>query len=120
MSDLDEFFNPTSGEVLIVQDKHRTATSADYARILQLLMDGDEQGVLVRSLFRSDTAPYPLLDISKGPYRLSEEGISGFSVEGEPHTIRITDALLHNVEMRRGHGEWIAPEMGSIILLIAQ
>jgi hypothetical protein len=100
-----------------VQDNHRTATKADYAFILWLLTDGDER-VLVRSLLRSDTAPYPLLDISKGPYRLSEEGISGFSVEGEPYTIRITDSNLHNVEMRRGDGDWIAPEMGSVILLI--
>lgn len=101
-----------------MQDNHRTATRADYSYILRLLTDGDEQGVLVRSLFRSDTAPYPLLDISKGPYQLSQEGISGFSVDGESHTIRITDSNLHNVEMRRGEGDWIAPEMGSVILLI--
>lgn len=99
-------------------DGYRTATKADYTYILRLLNDGDEQGVLVRSLFRSDTTPYPLLDISIGPYSLSLEGISGFSVEGEPHTIRITDTALHNVEMRRGEGDWMAPEMGSIILLI--
>lgn len=100
-----------------MHDNHRTATKADHAYILRLLTDGDE-GVLVRSLFRCDTAPYPLLSISRGPYRLSQEGISGFSVEGELHTIRITDSNLHNVEMRRGDGDWIAPEMGSVILLI--
>lgn len=102
------------------QIEHRTATSADYARILKLLMDGEEQGVLVRSLFRSDTAPYPLLSISRGPYAISEEGIEGFSLDGEPYAIRITDAPLHNVEMRRGQGDWMAPEMGGIILLITQ
>lgn len=103
-----------------MRNSYRTATSADYAYILRLLIDGDEQGVLVRSLFRSDTAPYPLLEISRGPYSLSPDGISGFSVEGESHTIRITDTNLHNVEMRRGQEDWIAPEMGSVILLIPQ
>lgn len=101
-------------------DNYRTATSADYAYILRLLIDGDEQGVLVRSLFRSDVAPYPLHSISQAPYRLSQDGIEGLSLDGEPHTIRITDTPLHNVEMRRGQEDWIAPEMGSIVLLIAK
>lgn len=63
---------------------------------------------------------YPLLEISKGPFRLSSEGLSGFSLEGEPCTIRITDATIHFVEMRRGEGSWIAPEMGSVILLVPE
>lgn len=99
---------------------YRTATSADYAYVLRLLTDGDEQGVLVRSLYRCDVAPYPLLDISRGPYSLSVDGISGFSVEGEPYTIRITETDLHSVEMRRGDGEWMAPELGSVILLVPE
>lgn len=103
-----------------MQNSYRTATSADYAFILRLLRDGDEQGVLVRSLLRSDVAPYSLLSISKPPYRLSPEGIEGLSSDREPYTIRITDTSVHNVEMRRGQGDWIAPEMGSVILLIPQ
>ncbi len=102
------------------QIERRTATSADYARILQLLMEGVEEGVLVRSLFRESESPYPLQSISRGPYQLLQDGIEGFSLDGEPHTIRITESDLHNVEMRRGQGEWMAPEMGGIILLIAQ
>jgi hypothetical protein len=100
--------------------QYRTATRADYARIVQLLMERDGRLVLVRSLFRSDTPPYPLRSISKGPYTLSPEGIEGFSLEGEPYAIRITENDLHNVEIRRGQGEWMAPEMGSIILLIVR
>jgi hypothetical protein len=96
---------------------YRTATNADYVRVLQLLVDGSES-VLVRSLFRCNEAPYPLVSISRGPYALSQDGISGFSVDGEPCTIRITDSDLHNVEMRCGDDGWIAPEMGSVILLI--
>jgi hypothetical protein len=102
-----------------MHDGYRTATPADYAYITRLLTDGHEQGVLVRSLFRSDKVPYPLLDISQGPFQVTEEGVEGFSLEGQLFTLRITSTPLHNVELRRGEDEWIAPEMGSIILLIA-
>lgn len=98
---------------------YRIATKADYECIYRLLICGDEQGVLVRSLFRCEEAPYSLLSISRGPYSLSLDGISGFSIDGKFHTIRITDTDLHNVEMRReGSDDWVAPEFGSIILLI--
>ncbi len=99
---------------------YRTATYLDYAYVLRLLIDGDEQGVLVRSLFRSDKTPYPLLEISKGPYKLTADGLNGFSPEGEKCIVRISDNSLHNVELKRGDAEWMAPEMSSVILLIPE
>jgi hypothetical protein len=99
---------------------YRTATHLDYEYILRLLISGDEKGVLVRSLFRSDKEPYPLLQISKGPYLLTLEGLISFSPEGEKCIIRIADNSLHNVEIKRGDIEWMAPEMSSIILLIPE
>lgn len=99
---------------------YRTATHLDYAYVLRLLIDGDEQGVLVRSLFRSDKDPYPLLEISKGPYTLTADGLNGFSPEGEKCVVRISDNSLHNVELKRGGAEWMAPEMSSVILLIPE
>lgn len=99
-------------------DGYRQATSFDYAYIVRLLIDGDEKGVMVRSLFRSDMDPYPLLDISRGPFNVSEDGVEGFTKDGEFCVIRITDTLLHNVELKRGNNDWMAPEMGSVILLV--
>ena len=99
---------------------YRTATHLDYAYILRLLIDGDEDGVLVCSLFRCNTEPYPLQEMSKGDYSVTEEGLNGFSHDGESCTIRITDSPVHNVELKRGNGEWIAPELSSIILLIPE
>lgn len=99
---------------------YRTATHLDYAYVLRLLIDGDEQGVLVRSLFRSDKNPYQLLEISKGPYTLTADGLNGFSPEGEKCIVRISDNSLHNVELKRGDAEWMAPEMSSVILLIPE
>lgn len=99
---------------------YRTATSLDLAYILRMLTDGDSQGVLVRSLLRSDLAPYPLLEISRPPYRLSQAGIEGFSLEGERCMFRITDTPLHYVELQRGGQNWIAPEMSSVILLVPE
>ncbi len=98
---------------------HRKATCADYARIVRLLTDGD-RGVLVRSLVRCDQDPYPLLDISRGPFILTEHDIRGFSMDGKPHALRITDTELCNVELRRSSNDWFAPEMGGVILLIPQ
>lgn len=97
---------------------YQTATDLNYAFILRMLINGDEQGVLVRSLLRSDTEPYPLLEISKGPYGLTSDGLHGYSLEGEKVTIRISDNSIHNIEMKRGDGEWTAPEMSSVILLL--
>lgn len=97
---------------------HRTATHLDYAFIVRLLIDGDKQGVLVRSLLRSDEEVYPLLDISQGDYSVSAEGVTGFSLNGERCILRIADTPLHHVELKRGEKEWTAPEMSSIILLI--
>lgn len=99
---------------------YRTATHFDYAYILRLLIDGDRNGVLVRSLFRSDTEPYPLLEISKGEYSVTADGLNGFSLKGERCTIRIADNPLHNIELKRGDAEWFAPEMSSVILLIPE
>jgi len=99
-------------------NRYRTATHLDQAYVLRLLTDGDREGVLVRSLLRSDASPYSLLDISKPPYRLSEAGIEGFSRQGERCTIRITDTERHYVELRRGDDDWLAPEMSSVILLV--
>ncbi len=87
---------------------------------MRLLVDGDQKGVLVRSLLRSDEEPYPLLDISKGPYLVTAEGVEGFSKEGEWHTFRISETPLRNIELRRGEGEWVAPEMSGVIILIPE
>jgi hypothetical protein len=99
-------------------DGYRTATHLDYACIVRLLTDGDTEGVLVRSLLRSDIEPYPLLEISKGPFGVTSEGITGYSPKGVPCTIRIADNSLQNVELKFVGNQWIAPEMGSVILLI--
>ena len=99
---------------------YRTATYLDYAYILRLLIDADEQGVLVRSLLRSDVEPYPLLEISNGDYSVPVDGLNGFSLEGEKCTIRIVDNPLHNVEIKRGNCDWTAPEMSSVILLVPE
>lgn len=99
---------------------YRIATHLDYAYILRLLVSGDKEGVLVRSLFRNNVKPYPLLEISKGPYSLKLEGLVGFSAGNEECVICITDSLLHNVKMKRGDAEWVAPEMSSVILLVPE
>ncbi len=99
---------------------YRTATHLDYAYILRLLIDGDKKGVLVRSLLRSDKEPYSLLEISNGKYSVTEDGIVGFSPEGEKYLIRIADNSLHNVVLKRGDSEWMAPEMSSVILLVPE
>jgi hypothetical protein len=99
---------------------YRTATHLDYAYILRLLIDGDKYDVLVRSLLRSDEGPYPLLQISNGPYTLTADGLNGFSSDGEKCTVRISDNSLHNVELKRGDAEWVTPEMSSVILLISR
>lgn len=97
---------------------YRTATHLDYAYILRLLIDGNN--VFVHSLFRNDEESYLLSEISKGEYSVTADGLNGFSLEGEKCVIRITDNPIHNVEMRRGDSEWIAPEMSSVILLVPE
>jgi len=100
-----------------MNDNYRTATKADHAYIVRLLADGN-RGVLVRSMFRSDQDPYPLLDITKGPFGITAEGITGFSLDGEVRTLRITETSLGHVEMRQGDGDWYAPELSGIVLLV--
>ncbi len=96
---------------------YRTATHLDYAYLARLLTDGNESDVLVRSLLRSDKGAYPLLDISSGPYLVTAEGIEGFSKNGERCTLRIAETPLRSVELRQGDGEWMAPEMSSVLLV---
>jgi hypothetical protein len=100
-----------------MKNDHRTATPADYAFIVRMLIDGD-QGILVRSLFRSDKAPYPLLSICQGPFQVTSDGIEGLSLDGKPHTLRIANTDLCNVELRPEGGEWFTPEMGGAILIL--
>jgi hypothetical protein len=97
---------------------YRQATPLDYAYIVRLLIDGDEMGVLVRSLLRSDQPPYPLLDISRGPFRVTADGIEGYSLEGQLCCLKIMDNAMGNVALRRGDSDWLELEMGSVILLI--
>ncbi len=99
---------------------YRTATHQDYEDILRLLLGGDEQGVLVRRLNFFGEGPFPLLEISQGPYALTSDGIAGFSSDGEKCFVRIVDNPLHNVELKRGDGEWVSCEMSSVILLIPE
>ena len=99
-----------------MKDEYRTATSADYAYIVRLLTNGDQE-VLVRSV-NTVKEPYPLANITKGPFGTTTEGITGYSLEGEPCTLRITNTKLGYVEIRRGNGSWYAPEMDGIILRV--
>ena len=102
-----------------MKDNYITATSADYAFIARMLIDGD-QGILVRSLFRSDQEPYPLLSICQGPFKVTSDGIEGLSLDGKPHTLRIADTDLCNVELRPEGGEWFSPELGGVVLILPQ
>lgn len=97
---------------------YRTATSADYPYILRQLVSKNAQGVLVRSLLRPEKELYPLLEISKGEYTLSPEGVAGFSMDGRKCTLRISPHELHYVELKYDEGEWVAPELSSVILLV--
>ena len=103
-----------------MKGNYRTATAADYRYILLLLNEGEERGVLVRSLGHPEQQPYSLLSISKGPFGLSRDGITGFSNTGEPCCIRITETPLRNIELQRGSSDWFPPEQGGIILLVPQ
>lgn len=97
---------------------YRVATPSDYQYILALLLCGSKGEVLVHSVNTVGVEPYRLTEISKGPYSLTSEGLSGFSLGGEKSVIRIVDNPLHNIELKRGDSEWFAPEMSSIVLLV--
>jgi len=102
-----------------MRNGYRKATPADYAFIVRMLIAGDQR-VLVRSLVRSDKAPYPLISICQGPFRVTSDGIEGLSIDGRPHTLRIADTDLCKVELRPEGGEWFKPEMGGVILILPQ
>ncbi len=99
---------------------YRTATHLDYELVLRLLLAGDEQGVLVRRVNVVGEGPFPLLEISQGPYTLTSDGLAGFSSDGEMCFVRIVDNPLHNVELKRGDGEWVSFEFSPAILLIPE
>ena len=99
---------------------YRTATHLDYELVLCLLLAGDEQGVLVRRINSVGEKPFPLHEISKGPYTLTPDGLAGFSSDDERCFVRIADSPFHNVELKRGDGEWVSFEFSPAILLIPE
>jgi hypothetical protein len=99
---------------------YKKVSGADLPRVAQFLIAGDRDAVLVRSLYRADIAPYPLLDISRGPYVYASGVLMGFSKSGVPTSVRISDSDLQHVELCEGSGEWFAPEMGGVILLLRE
>ncbi len=101
-----------------IMSDYRTATATDHDYILDLIRKADAPAVLVRSLGHPERPPYPLQKISKGPFTLAFGGIFGFSKDGEPYCIRITDTPLHSIELRRDMGPWYPPEQGGVILLV--
>ncbi len=99
-------------------DGYRIAGKGDLPDILHRLKSGDHKGVLVRSLYRSDTEPYALLELCRGPFTLQEGILSGFANNGEHALLRIADSSLSHVEIKLGNEEWFGPELSSIVLLI--
>ncbi len=98
---------------------HRRATSADYPLILKLLNENVKEGVLVGYSIQSNKSPYPLLNISEGPFRISEDGIEVFSLKPRiRYTVRIRTDVLGSLEMRRGDEKWESPEVGPLFLLV--
>jgi hypothetical protein len=98
--------------------EYRVATPADYQAIIDGLQSGDAERTLVRQINKPHVSPFPLLEISQGPYTLTENGLEGFSKSGEKCFVKISDSPLKNVILKEGDGDWYPPELGSVVLLI--
>lgn len=86
---------------------HRTATHLDYAFIVRLLIDGDKEGVLVRSLLRSDEEAYPPSLIFRKETTLSQQKVSqGFlwMVKNVPFVSLIPLSITLNSNAVRRNG----------------
>ena len=88
----------------------------DYEIVIAALTSGKRERVLVRMLNHRPEEAFPLLDVAKGPFVLSKEGITGFSLQGEFYIVRINDNGY--VEMRCGDQGWRTPDIFPSQLLL--